>query len=73
MNFDKGELGAFKNFITDRTSQSAGDGITAATMLMLKLGKSYWCTRHATFLCDVHASLNAVNGLLAVGLVGNLY
>ena len=46
---------------------------TTATMIMLELGKSHYCMCHvASLLYHVHASLHAINGLLAVGGVGNL-
>ena len=72
-------LWAFKNFIANRTSQSAGVGIRASNFN--RCNDAIVRTREISLLhasCNFHysitykQSLHAMNGLIAVGGVGNL-
>ena len=80
MNFDWHYALWIQNFITDHTSQSAGTGIRASIFnrykeATVKTRGRPTCAcimwRHYSVTCT--RSLHAINGLLAVGWVGNLF
>ena len=65
-------LCAFKNFITDHTSQSLGAGIRA--FIFNQCNDATVRTQEVPLACDITymQSLHAINGLPAVGRMGNL-